>query len=284
MNKLTISTDSTADLTPELYKEYEISIMPIGVVIGDKQYQDGVDVTPEDVYNAVEKLGVSPKTQAPSQADYEDFFKKVMQPGVDHLHISLSSQLSLSNDSANKAAAAMKNVYVVDSKVLSSATGILVIKAREMSRAGMSTKEVVAKCEELVKRLRCTFVIDNLKYMHKGGRCGGFKFMMANVLKIHPMLQMTPEGKLVAGEKFKGNYAGVCKKYVAKVLEDYPNADKSLILVTHTAMEPEIEKQVMDDVKAAGFKRILNTTAGSVITTHCGRNCIGILFLDGENN
>jgi DegV family protein with EDD domain len=280
---LTLSCDSTADLSPELYARYKIELVPLGIVIGDKLYNEGIDITPDDIYNAVEKLNIMPKSNAAMEVDYDAMFTKNTAPNSHHIHFSLSGKLSASHSNAVRAAAKFKNVTVIDSKNLSAGTGILAMKAREMHESGMSVPEVIAEVTDLVGRLNCSFVIDTLKYLHRGGRVSGFKLLGANILKIHPQLVMDREGYLVQGKRFKGNYASVVREYVKYMLDANPNADKDMCFVTHTTIDPAIAKAAIADMQAAGFKRIFNTIAGSVITTHCGRGTIGILFCEKKN-
>jgi len=276
---ITISTDSTADLTKELYEKYKIQVVPLGVVIGEKAYKDGIDITPSEVYNAVEKKGILPKSQAASEMDYAEFFEK--NKGSDyHIHFSISDKLSASHGCAVRCAKDFKNVHIIDTKVLSSGTGILAIKAREMEEAGKSGEEIIKKSRELAGKQNTSFILDNLKYLHKGGRVSGLKLLGANLLRINPQMKCDSTGALVQGKKFRGNFARNVSEYIQFVVDNAPNADKDLTMLTYTDIDPAIVKQAEAQLKELGFKRVFKTTAGCVITCHCGRNTIGILFTD----
>lgn len=276
---ITISTDSTADLTNELYEKYSIQVVPLYVVIDDKACKDGVDVTPNDVYNAVEKQNIMPKSQAASELDFADLFEKNKDSDF-HIHFSISDKVSASYRSAVRAAKNFKNVTVIDAKVLSSGTGLLAIKAREMEEAGMTGEEIIKKSVELADKQNTSFILENLKYLHKGGRVSGLKLLGANLLKIHPQLVCDAAGCLVQGKKFKGNFAKNASEYIKYVVGNAPNADKELTMLTYTDIDPAIVKQCEEDLLELGFKRVFKSVAGSVITCHCGRNTIGILFTD----
>lgn len=271
-----------ADLSPALYKEFDIIVCPATVVIGDKEYTDGVDITPDVIYNAVEKQKIMPKTGACPEFFYDELFKK--SAGVPHIHIGISDQLSASCSNATRIAKKYPNVFVINSKSLSTGIGMLALHARDLANEGKKAEEIVKILNERVKRIQTSFVLDTLKFMHKGGRCSGFQLMGANLLKIHPSLYMETDGRLVKGKSFKGNnYNKVVEQYVQHIIETFPNANKELpCFVTHTEIDPAISKKVMDTVKAAGFKRVYNTMAGCVITCHCGRATIGVLFTNGE--
>ena len=277
--RITISTDSTADLTPELYERYKIQVLPLGVVIKDKLYTDGVDVKPKDVYEAVEKQNIMPKSSAAPDADFAELFAKNADSEC-HIHFSISTKLSACYNNAIRAASDFPNVHIIDSKVLSSGTGLLAIIAREMDEAGAQPKEIVEKMKEYADKQHTSFVIDSLKYLYKGGRVSGLKLLGANILSIHPQLVMDSDGNLIQGKKFKGNFPKVVKEYTKSIIDGAKDANKDLVMITRTTIDPAIEKQMEEDLKAAGFKRIFHTVAGSVITCHCGRNTIGILYVD----
>jgi len=279
IKKLTISVDSTADLTKELYEKYDLQVVPLGVVIGDKLYKDGIDVTPSDVYDAVEKKNIMPKSQAGGEVDYAEIFESNKDSAF-HIHFSVSDKLSASHGCAVRAAKDFANVTVIDTKVLSSGTGLLAIKAREMQEAGKTGEEIIEKSLELADKQNTSFILENLKYLHKGGRVSGLKLLGANLLKIHPQLVCDASGALVQGKKFKGNFAKNVIEYIKHVVEGAPNADKDLVMLTYTDIDPAIVKQAEEELRVRGFNRIFKTTAGSVITCHCGRNTIGILFTD----
>jgi len=277
---ITISTDSTADLTKELYERYSIQVLAFGVVIGDKLYKDdGTDVTPSDVYNAVEKLNIMPKSQAASELEYTELFEKNKDSDF-HIHFSISDKLSVAQGCAIRAAKEFKNVTIIDTKVLSSGTGLLAIKAREMEEAGATGEEIIEKSMELADKQNSSFILENLKYLHKGGRVSGLKLLGANLLKIHPQLVCDANGYLVQGKKFKGNFAKNVMEYIRYVVENAPNADKDLTMLTYSDIDSGIISKCEHELKLLGFKRVFKTVAGSVITCHCGRNTLGILFTD----
>ena len=277
--KLSISVDSTADLSKELYSRYNIQTVPLGIVIGDKLYSDGVDIKPEDIYRSVENNNVMPKSNAAPEGHYHEIFAKNSESEC-HIHFSISTKLSASCGNAVRVAKEYPNVHVIDTKVLSSGTGLLAVIAREMDEKGAPVNEIVEKSKELAGKQQTSFVLDNLKYLYKGGRVSGLKLLGANILKIHPQLVMDKNGSLVQGKKFKGNFAKVCKEYTQYIIDSCPNANKDLVFITRTTIDPAIEQQMEADLRAAGFKRIMHTTAGSVITCHCGRSTIGILFVN----
>jgi len=277
---LTISTDSTADLTCEQYDHYKIQVLPLGVFVKDKLHFDGVDITPEDVMTSVEKHNVMPKSNAANEAEYTELFEKNKKSDV-HIHISISNKLSASQRAARAAAENFPNVTVIDSKVLSSGTGLLCIIARELEKNGYHPDKIIEKLNEYAGKGQTSFVLDSLRYLHKGGRVSGLKLLGANLLKIHPELRCDEEGNLVQGKKFKGNFKKVTQEYTKHIISSHPNANKDLVMLTYTKMsDPSIVADMERELLAAGFKRVLHSNAGAVITCHCGPNTIGILFVN----
>jgi len=275
--KLTISVDSTADLTPELYEKYKIQTVSLGVIIGDKLYTDLVDVTPNDIYNAVEKLDIMPRSNATNPEQYRELFTKNKDSEC-HIHFSLIGNLSASYASAVKGAEGFSNVHVIDRMTVTSGTGLLAIMAREMDEAGVPTAEIVKRSRELVPKINVSFVVDTLKYLHKGGRVSGLKLLGANLLKIHPQILVNKQGYMVPAKKFRGDIAKVFKQYTHHIISSNPNANKDLAIITHSDINPAIIEQMKEDVTSAGFKRIFITNAGSVITCHSGRNTAAVIF------
>ena len=276
--KVKILSDTTCDLSEELLKKYNIDTMPFPVILGDKQYLDGVTVTPKDIieYNQTNKD--FPKTTAPNMSEYMDFFSKFLDGNTEIVFIGLSSELSSCFNNMKLAAGELKNVYFVDSKSLSTGTGLLVIKAAEMAQNGKTAEEIVSEIEKLVPFVQASFVVEKLDYLRKGGRCSMLAALGANLLKIKPML-LLKNGKIVKEKTFFGKHTEVLKKYVDYVFEKFPNYDKSRIFVTHTMSRDEYIDAVKQCLKDKGFEEILETNAGATVTCHCGPNTIGILYI-----
>lgn len=277
--KIRITSDSTCDLN-HLVEERSIGIMSLQVNLGEKAYRDGVDITPEQIFAFVAETGVLPKTAAPSIGEYEEFFEKELK-GYDALiHFNISSKSSGSHNFAKNAAESFKGkVFVVDSKALSTGQGLLVLKACDMRDEGKSAEEIVAAVEEIRDRVNTSFVPDNLDYLHKGGRVSGMIKTVAGVFKIHPQILME-DGQLVPGKKYKGKMSVLIKQYIDDLKEAYPDYDKSRCFVTHSTAERELVEAAIAKVKETfEFDEIIETVAGSIITSHCGKGTLGVLFV-----
>lgn len=278
--KVKIISDSTCDLSKELLEKYDISIVPLYVVMNDKTMRDGLEVTPEDIYEYVDKNGKLPSTSAANIGDYLEAFKFWREQGYEIVHFDISSDFSSTHRNACMAAAEVGGVYVVDSRNLSTGQGLAVLHGAEMAQSGKSAKEIYEECTALTSKIEASFVVDSIDYLYKGGRCSALAAFGANLLKLKPCIEVK-DGKMNPGKKYRGNISRVMLNYVEERLRGRDDIDKSRIFITHTKCSKEdveaVRKKVLEI--CPDFKEILETTAGCTVTTHCGPNTLGILFI-----
>ncbi len=274
-----ITSDSTCDLN-HLVEERNIGILPLQVNLDAESYHDGVDITPQDIFDFVARTNILPKTSAPSIGDYEEFFAEQLKSYDEVIHFNISSKSSGSHNMAKQAAESFGGkVRVIDSKALSTGQGLLVLKACDMRDEGKSAAEIEAAIDELKTRVNTSFVPDSLDYLHKGGRVSGMIKVVAGMFKIHPLIYMD-DGQLVPGKKYKGRMDILLKQYVQDLKEMYPNYDKSRCFVTHSSADKnvvDVAKQMVSDLFE--FDEVIETVAGSIITSHCGKGTLGVLFI-----
>lgn len=279
MSKIMITCDSTADLTKELYAKYEAAVVPMGVNLGDEFRRDGLNITISDIFEYVAASGQLPKTSAVSVGEYDDVFRPLVEQGYEIVHVSLSSSLSSSHQNACLAAEELGNVYVVDSKSLSTGIGHLVLLGRELAASGMTASEVAAALEELREKLDVSFVLQTLEYLHKGGRCSGVAAFGANLMKLRPEIEVV-DGKMQVGRKYRGNMEKTVLAYIRGRLEGREDIRLDRIFITHSGCPQEIVEKAEALVRELHpFQEVIVTTAGSTITSHCGPDCLGVLFL-----
>jgi len=279
LNNIVITSDSTCDLSPELRERYNVHILPLGVTLGDKTYFDGVDITPDDIYAHHDKTGELPKTTAANLSDCIDFFKQFTDEGKAIIHFTISSEMSSTYNNCRMAAEEFENVYVVDTKNLSTGGGLLVVAAAEMAAKGMDARTVAEEVTKLVPCVDASFVIDNLEYLHKGGRCSAVAMLGANLLKLKPCIEVK-NGSMGVGKKYRGRFADVLKTYVNERVGNGDGIDLDRVFVTHAGCDPEIVDAVVKQVKeAAPFKEVFLTRAGCTISSHCGADTLGVLFI-----
>ncbi len=278
-NNIIISADSTCDLNTELRERYNVSIIPLGVNLGDKTYFDGVDIGPDDIYAHHAKTGELPKTTAANVGDCIDYFKPFTEKGKTVIHFALSSEFSSTYNNACLAASEFENIFVIDTRNLSTGGGLLVVAAAEMAKSGLEAKKIVEKINAMIPCVDASFVIDNLEYLHKGGRCSALAMLGANVLKLKPCIEVK-NGKMGVGKKYRGKYGAVLKEYVAERLANIDDIDLDRVFVTHAGVDMEIVNAVVEQVKkTAPFKEVFMTRAGCTISSHCGADTLGVLFV-----
>ncbi|MBQ6714539.1 MAG: DegV family protein [Clostridia bacterium] len=279
MSNIVITSDSTTDLGAALLERYNISTIPLGVTLGDKTYRDGIDITPDDIYEHHRKTGELPKTTAANVGECIDFFRPFVEAGKTVIHFSLSSLMSSTYNNTCLAASEFENVFVVDTKNLSTGGGLLVVAAAEMANKGMEAAEILEKIEELKPCVDASFVIDKLDYLHKGGRCSAVAVLGANLLKLKPCIEVK-NGAMGVGKKYRGKYSDVTKEYAIERLGDGSDIDLDRVFVTHAGCDEEIVNGVVETVKnTLPFKEVFVTRASCTISAHCGADTLGVLFI-----
>ncbi len=279
MSKIIISSDSTTDLSAELREKYDVKIIPLGITLGTELYRDGIDITPDFIYEHHEKTGELPKTNAANVGEFIDYFSGIKGEEDTLIHFSLSSTMSSTYSNACIAAAEVGNVYIIDSKNLSTGGGLLVIAAAEMVNDGKSAEEIVEAINKMADCVDASFVIDSLEYLYKGGRCSAVSMLGANLLKLKPCIEVK-NGSMGVGKKYRGVYGRVLTEYVAERLVNVEDIDTTRAFVTHAGCDQEIVDAVYEQVKASGiFDEVLLTRAGCTISSHCGANTLGVLFV-----
>lgn len=276
--KVIIASDSTCDLSPELIEKYGIKILPLSVRLGENDYKDGVDVTPDDIYEHYRKTGELPKTAAVNVSDFADFFEEATSEGAEVVVFTISALMSSTYNNARLAAEDFEGVYAVDTKNLSTGGGLLVLKAADMAEAGADGAEIAAACEALTGKVDASFVLDDLEFLHKGGRCSAVERFGANLLKLKPCITVN-DAKMGVGKKYRGNFADVLPTYVADRLGDGSSISPERVFVTHAGCDMAVVNGCVEQVKALGFKEVLIARAGCTISSHCGQNTLGVLFI-----
>ena len=276
--KIAITAESTIDLPKDLLEKYDIKTLPFTVILGDDEYKDG-EITSADIFRFVEINKILPKTSAINEAQYAEFFEETLKNNDAVVHFCLSSEISSACSHAKAAAESMKNVYVVDTLSLSTGIALLAIYARELANEGKSAEEIFKLCEERTKDVQASFVVKKLDYLHKGGRCSSIALLGANLLSIRPEIVLS-DGKMISAKKYLGKMEKVIEKYCKDVLSENQNPDRKYAFVTYTTATDEMVQIAKNALKEAGFETIYETTAGATITSHCGENTLGILFLN----
>lgn len=274
-----ITTDSTCDLPEALLREYDITVLPLGIVKGEGLFRDGVDIHPADIAAHVDAGGAITTTNAVNTADYLDCFSRLLKTCDAVVHVNLGSKISSCHQNARIAAAELSNVYVADSDNITVGMGELVLRAARAARAGHTPEEILAELEDLRRRMEVSFVLDRLDYMKRGGRCSAVTAIGANLLKLHPCIEVV-DGKLAVTKKYRGSMERVVSDYLHDRLDDRDDIDTERIWLVDSAFGPELADAARAVLQADGrFGEILESKAGCTIFSHCGPNTVGLAIL-----
>ena len=280
-----IISDSTCDLSKDLIEKYDITILPLHIHLGEEEYQDGVTITPDEIYTWADANNTTPKTSAASMIEVIDLYEPYIKNGDEIISFSISSSMSANNNVMRLAAEDLEaedKIHVIDSANLSTGIGLLVIEAAIMAKEGKTAAEIVARIEELKPLVSASFVVDTLTYLHRGGRCSSVAVLAGGALKLHPKI-VVENGKMGANKKYRGKINSVIMSYAKDLEADLKNAKKDRVFITHSGCD----ENVINDVRAyleslEKFDEILVTRAGGVISSHCGPGTLGVLFIKDE--
>ena len=279
--KIAISMESASDVGKQLIKERDIKVIPFEIVLKDRNVLDG-NISVEELLNYVEETGLLPKTNALNEYEYTEYFESLRKDYDAVIHFCLSSGLSSSCANAQRASKNLKDVYVIDSKNLSSGIGLLVLYAKDLADDGYSPKDICDMVEKRIDKVQASFVVERLDFLYKGGRCNSLALLGANLLKIRPRI-VVKDGKMSSDKKYRGNMEKVITKYCEDVLTEFNTPDLKRAYVTYSTATPEMISSAMTALKSAGFENIYEVKTGCTITSHCGGNTLGILYInDGE--
>ena len=273
-----ILTDSTNDLPLDVIKKLDIEVIPLYVNFGDESLKDGVDIKTEELYKRVSSNGVLPKTAAITIGDFETVFKKYLDMGYELVYTGISGAMS---STLNNARIAIENLdaqdkaYAIDSKNLSTGIGLLLFKACKDRDLGLNAREIAANIEKNTDYVLSQFAIEQMEYLHKGGRCSGVARFAATVLRIKPIIEVRG-GKMDVQAKPIGKIKVALDRMLKQLISDKDRLDKDHIIVTHS-MADESAKYLIAKIKEE-FKDY-STIAGGVIASHCGPGTIGILYM-----
>ena len=278
-----IIADSTCDLSKELLGKYDISIIPLHIVLGDQEYKDGLEISPEEIYQWSNATKEAPKTSAIAISDAMELFKTQLETHDEIVCFSISGQMSTTVNVMRMAAEELDcedKIHIIDSENLSTGGGLLVIEAAIMAASGKTGKEIATFIEQLKPQVRSSFIVDTLTFLHRGGRCSGVAALAGGALKLHPKI-IVENGGMKPDKKYRGKMSSAILTYTKELEPQLYKAKKERVFLTHSGCEEEIIQNVFRYLEQLGiFKEILITRAGGVISSHCGPGTLGVLFIE----
>lgn len=282
--RIKVTADSTCDLSRELIEKHDIGIIPLHIIKDGKAYSDGVDIKPENIFEYVDKGGELPATAAINIDEYKEYFADILKKYDGIVHINIGSGFSSCYQNACIAAKELQNVEIVDSKNLSSGSGHLVLEAALQAKKGDNIKGIARHLERVADNVETSFLLDRLDYMEKGGRCSVAVALGANLLRLKPCIEVK-NGKMSVGKKYRGSFEKCLCQYVNDRLKDRQDINRDRIFISHPDCSEKTVKLVKSEVKGnMKFKNIYETKAGCTISSHCGPNTLGIVFMTGSTD
>lgn len=280
-----IFADSTCDLSEKLCEQYNIGIIPLHIVMDGKEYRDGTEISPDEIYKWADANKTTPKTSAVSIADFEEKIKPETDAGNEIIVFTISSEMSTTYNIMRMTAEDMGVVHrvsVIDSRNLSTGIGLLVLAAADMAESGRNREEIVKEIERLIPLSRASFTVDILTYLHRGGRCSAVAALAGSVLKLHPKI-VVENGKMRPDKKYRGKNDRAIMDYVKDLEPELRKARKERVFITHSGCDKALVLQVRLYLESLNyFDEILETRAGGVISSHCGPGTLGVLFIAGS--
>ncbi len=274
-----ITADSTCDLSAELLDANNISLIRLIVTKDNQEFIDNDTITPADIFAHVAAGGELCKTAALGVGAYEAAFSDFAKENDAVIHISLGSGFSSSYQNACLAAEEFDNVWVVDSQNLSTGHGLVVLKACQLAKTCDNPDEIVTALNAYTEKVEASFVVENLTYLVKGGRCSSAAALGANLLNLKPCIEVK-DGKMSVGKKYRGNFEKCLGNYVKDRLSNRDDIDDGTIFITHTPVSDSAVDLVRSGItELRDFGNIYETEAGCTISCHCGPGTLGILFV-----
>lgn len=275
--KIGISADSICDLTQEILNKYNVALMPMIITLDDKEYQDGIDINQDQLFDFTEQTGRLPKTSARSTYEYVEHFEKLLNEYDYIIHFSISHKISSTGHNAILASEEIgdNKVTVIDTKSLTTGAGLLIMSCAEKINEGKNVEEIKTEILEEAEKIQASFLVDTLKNLHKGGRCSSLALLGANLLKIKPRISLV-NGEMKVTKKYMGNIESSLVKYVNDILKECP-PNKKRAFITYSSYMPvadEIEKTLLN----FGFEEVIQTYAGSTVCVHCGKKALGVIY------
>ena len=280
--KIHIFADSTCDLSEELIEKYQITVIPLCIILDDKSYYDKVELTPEEIFRWADEKKTTPKTAAVSFEYAEKLLAPCLEAGDDVIFFGISEEMSTTCNVMRLVGQDHPNgrLFVVDSRNLSTGIGLQVLRAAELAEQGFSAEEIVSAVEQEREKVRASFVVDTLTYLARGGRCSGATALVATTLKLHPCIQVV-EGKMIVGKKYHGSVEKALLRYEKDLEEELLRADPRRVFITHSGTAAEVVATIRKRLEELTyFQEIHETIAGGVISSHCGPGTLGILFYE----
>lgn len=278
MKNVIISVDSAADIPADIAEKYDIKIAPMCVMFGNEVKKDGENITAPELFDYAERTGVIPRTSALSPGEYEDYFKGISPSGEEIIHLSFCSLLSSTCRNASMAASMLGNVRVIDTLSLAGGMALLAIKGCEMRDNGKDAQTVFSELSSLIHSTRVSYLLEDIGFLARSGRCSSAAAFGANLLSIKPCAAVL-NGRIEIVKKYRSKAKAARWQYANEQLGKYKNIDFSAAFIYHSGVDALEISEIEALLKKSGFEQVITAFTGCMISLHSGRGALGIHFI-----
>ncbi len=272
-----LTADSSCDLPPEQMAPVPFEIIPLSIIQQGTSYYDGVEISREALFRGVSEHNAMPSTSAVNIVDYEAVFQRLSETYEAVIHLNISAELSACHQHALIAAEQFSNVYVIDTRNISTGQGLVLLEARKKIMEQASLEEILSHIAKVIPRVSFTFLLDQLTYLAKGGRCSTLTALGANLLRLKPMLAVK-NGEIVLANRYRGNLDKVIPIYIKEQLKTMPKGSRAMLVSSSCPEHWTDAAFAAMEEQGADFVPTLYQT-GCTISTHSGPNAIGIAVI-----
>ena len=278
MHNYIFLAETGSDIPADLAERYGVYTVPMHVAFGDETRDDGTFPT-TDIYRFFESTGTLTKTSGSTVGDFEVVFEKLQKefPGKHILHLAYSAVTTCSYQSAVIAAEGRENITSIDTKHVSAGQSLVILLLARFLEANPDAthEEVLAKAEELAKRVKMGFFPGDLAYLRAGGRVSNAAYLGAKILSLNPLIELL-DGHLKATKKYRGKM----DKVAIQLLKEFPEKNKFskeiLVFVYSEGLKQSIHDEADALAREMGYQEVLWIPTGGVVTTHCGPGGFGV--------
>lgn len=276
MEKIKIVTDSCLDIPEELIREHNIEILPVLINFGDKSYVDREEINLKEMQEKIERDKVLPTTAQITPSRFEEYFRNALNEGYKVVAVLMSSNMSGTYNSACIAKDMIESddIVIIDTQVITSAQGFLVLKACELRDKGFTAEEIKKEIDAMKHKMRASLCFESLENLVRGGRISKTAGAIGTALGLRVIIGFE-DGMMVAKDKIRGN-----KKVIKKIISDYENSnpDKNEPVMLIEIVSPEIKAELKSYLEENNIKYI-ETTPGCAVGIHSGNRACGLFFL-----
>lgn len=274
MKKIALVTDSTADLTEEIKKKYDIHTISLNVRFKDQEYADG-EITSDEFYRRLAVEKELPRTSQPSPEEISCLYRKLLEEYNEVISIHLSSELSGTLNAANLAKENLKGkIHIVDSKTISIGLGLMAMEAARNIKEGLDISQIIDSLSKARKNIETLFTLNTLEYLQKGGRIGKVQSLMGSLLNIKPVVRVGDDGIYHTYGKARSHDKAL--EGIVKAFKKLANGRKCIHLAVAHGAAQQAGLHLKEALESAfQLRTTLFTQVGPVIGVHTGPGTVG---------